>query len=145
MILSATTEITVPFHDLDPVNIVWHGHYVKYLEIARDFLLDGIGYGHPEMVASGYVWPVVEMKLRYLQPARLRQRLRLVAGIVEYVDRLKIAYEIIDAQTGRRLTRAHTIQVPVRAEDGEMLYKTPPELHEKITAALEARAASQTK
>lgn len=136
MKLAADAEITVPFHDLDPVNIVWHGHYAKYLEVARDELMNRIGYSHAEMLASGYVWPVVEMKLRYLQPARLRQRLRVRAAVVEYEDRLKIAYEIFDAASGRRLTRAYTVQVPVRTDTGELLFSTPPALREKIAAAL---------
>jgi acyl-CoA thioester hydrolase len=133
--LSASTEITVPFHDLDPVNIVWHGNYVKYLEVARDALMQRIGYTHDDMLASGFVWPVVEMKVRYLQAARLRQRLRVQATISEFVDRLKIVYEISDAANGRRLTRAHTVQVPVRADTGEMLFRTPPVLRQKIAAA----------
>ena len=29
------TEITIPFFDLDPMNVVWHGNYIKYFEIAR--------------------------------------------------------------------------------------------------------------
>ena len=32
-------EIEVPFFDLDPMNVVWHGNYVKYTEIARCKLL----------------------------------------------------------------------------------------------------------
>jgi acyl-CoA thioester hydrolase len=138
MRLAASAEITVPFHDLDPVNVVWHGHYAKYLEIARDELMDRIGYGHAEMLASGYVWPVVEMRVRYLQAARLRQRLRVRAAIVDYEARLKIAYEVSDAATGRRLTRAHTVQVAVRIDTGEMLFATPAVLRERIAAALAA-------
>lgn len=34
------TLIDVPFFDVDSMNIAWHGHYVKYLEIARcDFFV----------------------------------------------------------------------------------------------------------
>jgi acyl-CoA thioester hydrolase len=133
--LTASAEIVVPFHDLDPVDIVWHGHYVKYLEVARDELMHSIGYSHEAMVASGFVWPVVEMKLRYLRAARLRQKLRVRASISEYEHRLKIVYDISDAASGRRLTRAHTVQVAVRVDTGELLFQTPPVLREKITAA----------
>jgi acyl-CoA thioester hydrolase len=136
--LSASAEIVVPFHDLDPVAIVWHGNYVKYLEVARDALMNRIGYSHDEMRASGFVWPVVEMKLRYLQAARLRQTLRVRASISEYEDRLKIVYDISDAASGRRLTRGHTVQVAVRLDTGEMLFRTPPVLREKIAAAAAA-------
>ncbi|MCX8005337.1 MAG: acyl-CoA thioesterase [Burkholderiaceae bacterium] len=136
MKLAAAVEVTVPFHDLDAVQIVWHGHYAKYLELARDALMEKIGYSHGEMRASGFVWPVIELRLRYLQPARLRQRLRVQATLLEFEQRLKIGYEILDAAGGRRLTRAHTVQVPVRIDGGQMLYSTPPVLREKIAAAL---------
>ena len=133
--LTTSAEIVVPFHDLDPVEIVWHGNYVKYLEVARDELMNRIDYSHDAMRASGYVWPVIEIKLRYLQAARLRQKLRVRASITEYEDRLKIVYDISDAENGRRLTRAHTVQVAVRIDTGEMLFQTPAVLREKIAAA----------
>lgn len=142
-VLSTTIDITVPFFDLDAVNIVWHGHYVKYLELARDALLYSIGYSHEDMVTSGYIWPVVEMKLRYVQAARLRQKLRVRASIVEFEDRLKIAYEITDTASGRRLNRAYTVQVPVRVDNGEMLFTVPAALREKIAAALAQRERSK--
>ena len=38
--ITSTSEITVEFYDLDPMNVVWHGNYVKYLEKARCDLLE---------------------------------------------------------------------------------------------------------
>ena len=58
--LQATVEILVPFHDVDWMQVVWHGHYYKYFEVARTKLLQSIGYDVHEMKASGYSWPVVE-------------------------------------------------------------------------------------
>ena len=45
----AETFIDVPFYDLDPKNVVWHGNYVKYLEVARCDLLSKIGYTYDDM------------------------------------------------------------------------------------------------
>lgn len=53
-VLHTDTEILVPFFDVDTMNVVWHGHYVKYLEVARCALLDRIGHNYDAMVASGY-------------------------------------------------------------------------------------------
>lgn len=135
--LSASIEIEVMFHDLDPANIAWHGHYARWLAQARDTLMSRLGYSHQEMAASGFLWPVTEMKLRYLQPARLGQRLRVTAGIVEHEERLKIAYEIFDLASGRRLTRAYTVQVPVRMPEGELMYSAPAALRARLAAATE--------
>jgi acyl-CoA thioester hydrolase len=41
--ITAETEFTVEFYDVDSMEIVWHGNYVKYLEKARCVLLDHIG------------------------------------------------------------------------------------------------------
>lgn len=37
---TAEVEMTVPFHDVDMMEVAWHGHYVKYFELARCALLD---------------------------------------------------------------------------------------------------------
>jgi acyl-CoA thioester hydrolase len=128
----AETEISVQFSDLDPMEIVWHGHYVKYLEIVRGVLLDTIDYNYPQMKASGYVWPVIDVHLRYAHSATLGQRLKLRAEIVEWENRLKINYLITDAITGDRLTRATTTQVAVEIASREMCFVSPPVLLEKL-------------
>ena len=30
----ADVIIEVPFHDVDTMHVVWHGHYLKYFEIS---------------------------------------------------------------------------------------------------------------
>ena len=128
----AQTETQVQFFDLDPMEIVWHGHYVKYLEIVRGVLLDTIDYNYAAMKASGYVWPVIDLHLRYIAPAAYGQRLRLRAEIVEWENRLKIAYLISNAVTGRRLSRATTTQVAVDVATQEMCFVSPAVLFEKL-------------
>jgi len=129
---SADVEIQVQFYDLDPMEVVWHGNYVKYLEVARCALLDAIGYNYAEMKASGYMWPIIEMNLRYAAPATFGQRLRLSAEIVEWENRLRIDYLVSDAATGRRLNRATTTQVAVDIASGEMCFVSPPILFQKL-------------
>ena len=73
----AEVEMQVQFFDLDPMQIVWHGNYVKYLEVARCALLDKIGYNYEQMRESGYMWPIIEMNLRYAALAEFGQRLVL--------------------------------------------------------------------
>ena len=131
----AETETRVEFFDLDPMAIVWHGHYVKYLEIVRGVLLDTIDYNYNQMKVSGYVWPVIDMHLRYIAPAAYGQRLKLRAEIVEWENRLRIAYLISDARSGRRMCRATTTQVAVEIATQEMCFVSPPVLFEKLRVA----------
>ncbi len=128
----AETVIEVPFHDIDMMEIVWHGYYVKYFEIVRSVLLDQIDYNYTQMRKSGYAWPIIDLHIRYPQPARLGQKLRVKAKVVEWENRLKIKYLIEDADTGQRLTKGHTVQVAVDVEANEMCLVSPPVLAEKL-------------
>jgi acyl-CoA thioester hydrolase len=129
---SAQVEMQVQFFDLDPMQIVWHGNYVKYLEVARCALLDQIDYNYEQMRDSGYAWPIIDLNVRYVGPAVFGQRLLLRADLVEYENRLKIDYLISDAATGKRLTRASTTQVAVDIASGEMCFVSPPVLFDKL-------------
>jgi len=131
----AEVDMEVQFYDLDPMEIVWHGNYVKYLEVVRCALLDRIGYNYPQMKASGYAWPVIDMHLRYVAPATFGQKIRLRADIVEWENCLKIDYLITDAASGKRLNRATTTMVAVDIATREMCYVSPPVLLTKLGIA----------
>lgn len=128
----AEVEMTVQFYDLDPMEIVWHGNYVGYLEVVRGALLDKIDYNYPQMRASGYAWPVIDMQLRYIGAARFGQRLTLRADLVEYEHRLRIDYLITDTVTGKRLHRATTMQVALDIRSGDMCFASPAVLLDKL-------------
>lgn len=127
-----SVTIDVPFHDIDAMGIVWHGHYVKYFEIARCALLDSIGYNYAQMKESGYAWPIVGLRVRYPRPATFGQRIVVTAAIKEYEHRLRIAYVVTDAVTGHRLTRASTIQVAVNIATREVCFVSPPILLQRL-------------
>lgn len=120
------TDITIPFHDVDMMMIAWHGHYVKYFEVGRCELFNKINYNYLQMVNSGYAWPVIDMGLRYVKPAKFEQCITVVSSLVEFENRLKIDYLIRDKQTGEKLTKGHTIQVAVEVETQEMCLASPP-------------------
>ncbi|MCW0206263.1 MAG: acyl-CoA thioesterase [Achromobacter sp.] len=138
-VIGAEVEIRVPFFDVDSINVVWHGHYVKYLEQARCELLDALGYNYDAMRASGYVWPVIDLHLRYAQPAQFGQRLVVRAELVEWEHRLKINYLILDADSGRRLTRATSEQVAVCLRTREMQLASPSALKDAVQRRLQSR------
>ena len=123
--LSATIDVEVPFHDVDAMNVAWHGHYVKYLELARCALLRRFDYDYPQMQTSGYLWPIVECHLKYVRPALYGQKLRVEATLLEYENRLKIGYTIRDIDSGERMTKAYTTQVAVDAKTRELQFVSP--------------------
>lgn len=135
--ITAEVELDVQFYDLDPMNIVWHGNYARYFEVARCEVLAKIGFGYTEMKNSGFSWPIIELKTRYIKPARLGQKLICEASITEFENRLKIDYLITCAATGKKMTRGHSIQVAVDAVTEDMQLVSPGVLIDKIRAVHE--------
>lgn len=129
--LSASVDITVPFHDADPAGVAWHGNYFRYFDDARCALLDVIGYGYREMMNGGFYWPIVQATVKYMKPIPFDARVRVVARLVEWDYRLKIAYEIFDGE-GEKTTTGHTVQVAVSAATGEMHIGAPDVLRERL-------------
>ena len=130
--LKAEVEIQVPFHDLDGMHVVWHGHYYKYFEVARTKLLQSIDYDVHEMKASGYSWPIVETNCKYVRPILYDQLIQVSAKIQEYENRLKIIYRISDAKTDEKLATGHTTQVAVDMKNNEMCFVSPKILLKKV-------------
>lgn len=140
--LSATVQAVVAFHDVDLASVVWHGHYVKYLENARWALMDQIGFGLDEMLSSGYVWPIVELRVKYVQAARYGDRLAVRASLAGWQHRLEINYLVTRQPSGERVARAQTIQAAVETRTGVLQLVTPPVLLERVEAAKQRAAAS---
>jgi acyl-CoA thioester hydrolase len=136
--LTAEVEVDVLFHDADPMGVTWHGNYFRYLESARAALLGKIGYSYPQMLDSGYLWPVVEAHIKYMRPTTFGQRLCVRATLEEYENRLKIAYVIIALGSGERVTTASTTQVAVHKDRGEMCFTSPQVFLDKVRACLAA-------
>lgn len=117
-------DLEIPFFDVDSLYIVWHGHYVKYLELARCALLDALQHNYEAMRQSGFSYPVVKLDLKYVRPAVFGQKIRVECRLVEYESCLRIRYIIRDRDGGGVLTKGSTTQVAVALADGEMQFQT---------------------
>ncbi|HBW08862.1 acyl-CoA thioesterase [Stutzerimonas kunmingensis] len=135
-VLQAEVEMLVPFFDVDSMDVVWHGHYVKYFEVARCALLERIGHNYQQMRDAGYAWPIIDVQLRYMRGARFNQRIVVRADLVEWENRLKINYLIRDAETGERMTRGSSVQVAVEIASREMLLASPRVFVDAVERAL---------
>ena len=132
--------VTVEFYDVDPLNVVWHGNYMRFFETARSVLLNHIDYNYQQMKQSGYIWPVVDYHVKYIKPLFLQKQYRIEAGLIEYENRLKIHYRIYDVETSELLTKATSIQVAIKDGNKTMEFITPPILHEKIKRIIQCNA-----
>jgi acyl-CoA thioester hydrolase len=124
-VISTSVNLKIPFHDVDSMEVVWHGNYLKYFEIARCQLLDEINCNYINMRDSGYSWPVYDARVRYMHPLIFNQDVIISAILSEYENRLKINFEITDEKTGLLHAKGSTMQVAIDMESGEMLFESP--------------------
>jgi acyl-CoA thioester hydrolase len=129
--LTATVTVIVPYQDADPAGVAWHGNYFRYFDLARCALLDIFDYGYQRMAESGYVWPIVDTRVRYIRPIHYHQKIQVRATLLEFEYRLKIAYEIHD-ETGEKLTKGYTTQVAVDTKSGELCLGSPSALTDRL-------------
>ena len=132
--IEAEVDVDIPFHDADPMGVTWHGNYLRYWELARAALLGKIGYGYSQMGESGYLFPIVDVRIKFIKPTTFGQRVRVKASLEEYLNRLKISYLITNPSSGEKISTGFTIQVAVQRASGEMCFCSPPVLIERVEA-----------
>ncbi len=134
IVITDSIEIKAPFFDVDSCEVVWHGHYVKYFEEARCHLLDRVGYNYQAMRQDGYFFPVVDMKIKFVAPLVFAQVFIVNTTLVEWENRLKVKYEIVDKDSGSKITKGYTVQVAVDVETRQMQFESPTRLIQMVEA-----------
>jgi len=109
--LEARTQVRVRFQEVDALRVVWHGHYLTYLEEGRNAFGRQYGFEYTDILEAGYVAPLVHIELDYFAPARhddlleIRTRLHPADGA-----RISFRYRIENA-AGRKLATGGSEQV----------------------------------
>ncbi len=132
--ISHEVDVTIQFYDVDPLNIVWHGNYVRFLEQARSELLKKIGFTYHDMNDAGFAFPVVDLRLKFIRPASFGQTIRVRATLIEWKNRVRIDYLVYDIKTKENLTKGQTTQLAVDLQTQETQFDCPPVLLERVAA-----------
>lgn len=95
MLTTHELEIRVRYQETDGQGIVHHANYLTWLELGRVELLRAAGHSYKELEQQGILLVVAEANLRYFQPARFDDLLRLVTTTVRAKGaRIEHRYEI---------------------------------------------------
>ena len=124
-------KIKVLFYDLDPMNIVWHGNYVKYLEQARCDFFAKLGYDYMQMYADGVMYPIAKMDFKFIKSAKFEDNLIVRCTLKELEPAIIIKYDIV-SEDGEKILSAHTMQMAVATKTGETLFEAPERLKKAI-------------
>jgi len=124
--LSAQTEIKIRFNEVDSLRIVWHGHYVKYLEEAREAFGKKYEMGYLDVEKHGYATPIVKVDIDYKQQLRYGDDVIIEA---EYVDtaaaKLVFHYTLWRKKDMVVVAKAKTIQVFLELDTLELSLTHP--------------------
>ena len=137
-------EMEVPFHDIDSLLVVWHGHYLKYMEISRCALLKKFDLDVFEMVRIGYRFMVAEMSCRYTNALTYGDKFRITSWFTETEHKIGIAYEIYNITRGKRAFRGTTDLITVSAE-GKLQMSTPKVILDKLPVLTKRSSSSESK
>jgi len=129
--LERTTRFYVPFHHCDPLNVVWHGRYLEYFEVARQKLLEQLELDVPRIRDMGFRMYITEARCRYMFPLHYGDAFEVTARIVEARPLLRIAYEVKNLTHGRKSARASTTLATTDAQ-GKLFPETPDAIVSRI-------------
>lgn len=105
---SFETKIRVEYHHTDQMGIVHHSNYVKFFEVARTEWLRAMGLTYAEMERRGVMMPIVEVNVKYRQPAYYDELISVTASVDELpMARMVFKYEI-HGEDGRDIASGST-------------------------------------
>ena len=101
-------KIRVEYHHTDQMGIVHHSNYVKFFEVARTEWLRSAGLTYAEMERRGVMMPIVEVNVKYRQPAYYDE-LITVKAIVEDMPMARMVFKYeIRGEDGRDIASGST-------------------------------------
>ena len=105
---SFETKIRVEYHHTDQMGIVHHSNYIKFFEVARTEWLRAAGLTYKEMERRGVMMPIVDVAVKYRQPAYYDELISVTAFVDEFpMARMCFRYQI-KGEDGRDIASGST-------------------------------------
>jgi len=111
------THLRVRYGETDQMGYMYHGNYAQYYEVGRVEALRQMGLSYKGLEERGFMMPVLEIKSRFIKPARyddlitIRTILRELPGV-----RIRFEFELTNEQ-GELIHTAEVMLVFVRSAD----------------------------
>ena len=126
-------EQKVFYSDTDAYGVVWHGSYLRWLEMGRVYICEQTGLKLKELEIQDIVLPVSNINVKYKQSAKLDDEIIIQTKIADtgrfYIDFIQT---IIDKSTKKTYIEA-TVRVVAIHKDGT-LYRSLPKQLDKLLA-----------
>ena len=90
--LETSTTVRVRYAETDQMNVVYHGNYAQYFEVARAECIRGFGFTYKEMESLGVMMPIVDLQIKFLRPAHYDDLLTIKTTLRELPTNHKIEF-----------------------------------------------------
>ncbi len=125
------------YSDTDAYGVVWHGSYLRWLEMGRMGLCDMVGYTLSTLYNADITLPVVELNVRYKSPAKLEEEILIVTELKEFSKiSMTFGQKIFDAKTNKLHIDAW-VKVVATHNDGNIYRKFPEALTDFVNKVAE--------
>jgi acyl-CoA thioester hydrolase len=130
---SCEIKLSVPFHDLDPLHMVWHGNYLKYFDMARSELFTGAGVDlFDYFKKTNYLFPITKTATKHIFSLRYRDEFTCKATCLEAQYKIVIDFKIRLTQTNKLCAKGRSEQVAVKYPEMEMMFEIPPDIRSAL-------------
>lgn len=103
------TFVRVNYSETDQMGVVYHARYLVWLDVARTEHLRRSGMSYRDLEAAGLRLAVSEAAIRFRQPARYDDPIRIRCWVRDVASRrVEFGYSVEHAETGRLLATATT-------------------------------------
>ena len=124
-------DIEVPFHDCDPLFVVWHGRYFQYMQMAHTALFRSRKLDVPDLIDMGYRMYVTDTRCRYTFPLAFGDTLRIKCWFAVQTPLIRVAYTLLNVTKRRASARAYTVTATTDRA-GKLLSTTPDDILERL-------------
>jgi len=95
-VFTSEVQIRVRYAETDQMGYVYYGNYGAYYEVARTEAFRQLGINYKEMEAEGVMMPVLELRCKYIRPARYDDLLTVKLLLKDQPSgaRIKFEYEV---------------------------------------------------
>ena len=127
MELSNRIKIQVRFNEADPLGIVWHGHYIRYLEDGREAFGNVHGLGYLEVYKQGFIIPIVSVQCDFKRSLRYGDSVIVETNYIPCeAAKMKFNYRLFNATTSELVATGSSVQVFLDRESSTLQLTNPP-------------------
>ncbi len=126
--LTDKTEVTVRFNEVDSMQIVWHGNYVKFMEDGRESFGRKHGLGYLDVYRNETMTPIVKIEVDYKNKVEYGEKV-IVETTYHNTETAKIelSYVIRRSSDNKIAATGRSVQVFVNLNHELLLY--PPQFY----------------